>query len=75
MTNLETTMNDLSIPGYRIEPRYVVRLQTGLYLKLAQRGSDGSTDREHATQFLVRDGEWNADGWARRLLGTVEEVR
>jgi hypothetical protein len=69
------TNGTLHIPGYVIEPRYIVRLQNGDYFLRAERGPDGSTDREHATQFLVRDGEWNADGWARRLNGTVEVAR
>lgn len=66
------TNGTLHIPGYKIEPRYIVRLQSGAYFFRAERGPDGSTDRAYATQFLVRDGEWNADGWAKRLLGTVE---
>lgn len=63
----------ISIPGYKPEPTYIVRLLNGAYFKRADRGPDGTTtDRSMATRFLVRDGEWNADGWARRLLGTVE---
>jgi hypothetical protein len=65
----------LNIPGYKIEPTYVVRLQTGAYFVRATHGPDTITmNRSEATHFLVRDGEWNADGWARRLLGTVEVV-
>lgn len=63
----------LAIPGYRLDPTYIVRLTTGAYFVRADRGPDGTTlDRRAATRFLVRDGEWNADGWARRLLGSVE---
>lgn len=63
----------INIPGYKPEPTYIVRVATGAYFIRAERGPDGTTDdRSRATRFLVRDGEWNADGWARRLLGTVE---
>lgn len=63
----------ISIPGYKPTPTYLVRLTSGVYFVRAERGPDGTTtDRACATRFLVRDGEWNADGWARRLLGTVE---
>ena len=66
----------INIPGYKIDPTYVVRLQTGAYFVRAERGPDGTTlDKTKATRFLVRDGEWSADGWARRLLGTVEVMR
>ena len=71
-----TCARPLNIPGYKIEPRYVVRLPDGSYYRQGNGcGPDlNSVDAAHATQFLVRDGEWNANGWARRLNGAVEEV-
>lgn len=72
---ISMTKGTISIPGYRPEPMFIVRLQTGAFLHLAARdeGQDGTTtNRAHATRFTVRDGEWNANGWARRVLGTVE---
>ena len=68
------TTGTLHIPGYKIDPRYVVRLQDGTYYKQHDGcGPDlNAVDAAHATQFLVRDGEWNADFWAKRLGGTVE---
>lgn len=64
----------ISIPGYKPESMYIVRLTTGAYFVRADRGPDHTTTERHAaTKFIVRDGEWNADGWARRLLGTVEQ--
>lgn len=72
MTTMATN-GTISIPGYKPEPTYIVRLATGAYFVRANRGPDGSTtDRSKATRFLVRDGDWNANGWARRLFGTVE---
>ncbi len=66
-------MKTLRVPGGK-QTMYVVRLQTGAYFVRAEySGPDTTTtDRAKATRFLVRDGEWNAEGWARRLLGTVE---
>lgn len=56
----------ISIPGYRVEPTYIVKLLNGSYFVRAERGADGTTtERAKATRFLVRDGEWNADGWAQ----------
>lgn len=69
----KTNKGEISIPGYKPTPTYIVRLATGTYFIRAERGPDTTTsDRDKATRFTVRDGEWSADGWARRLLGTVE---
>lgn len=63
----------ISIPEYKPTSLYIVKLLNGAYFVRADRGADGTTtDRFAATKFLVRDGEWSADGWARRLLGSVE---
>lgn len=68
------TNGTISIPGYRRDPMFRVRVQD-TYLVIPERGEHRFTEEPScATSFIVRDGEWNADGWARRLNGTVEVV-